>query len=143
MGILNFMTINQLKELRQNNRTNLVVYKLLSTIIGECEQISKEPSENQIMTIIQKMYKDNMTTLNVLDESRISQIKELQCENDFLKIFIPQQLTHDELFAIINSRINSGDNMGKVMKYLSENYKGRYDGKIASSIVNDLINPKN
>lgn len=134
------MTINQLKELRQNNRSNPVIYKLLTTLIGECEQISKDPSENQVIAVIQKMYKDNTTTLNALDESRSAQIKELKCENDFLKIFIPQQLTGDELYALINSQIQSGLNMPKVMKYLSENYKGRYDGKEAARICNMLIN---
>ena len=47
------LTIQELKNLRINNRNNRVIYNLLSTIIGECEQISKDPSKDQIISIIQ------------------------------------------------------------------------------------------
>ena len=42
--------------------------------------------------------------------------------------------------AIIVSQLAPGVKMPQVMKYLSENYKGRYDGKVAARICNILIN---
>lgn len=137
------LTIQELKNLRINNRNDRVIYNLLSTIIGECEQISKDPSNDQIISIIQKMYKDNNLTLQSLSDDRKEFIDTLKKENDYLETFLPKQLSEDELFALINSQIQSGSNMPKVMKYLSENYKGRYDGKTAAKICNDILNPKN
>lgn len=137
------LTIQELKNLRINNRNDRVIYNLLSTIIGECEQISKDPSKDQIISIIQKMYKDNNLTLQSLSDDRKEFIDTLKKENDYLETFLPKQLPENELFALINSQIQSGSNMSKVMKYLSENYKGRYDGKTAAKICNDILNPKN
>ena len=137
------MNIQELKNLRINNRNDRVIYNLLSTIIGECEQISIDPSKDQIISIIQKMYKDNNLTLQSLSDDRKEFIDTLKKENDYLETFLPKQLPENELFALINSQIQSGSNMSKVMKYLSENYKGRYDGKTAAKICNDILNPKN
>ena len=134
------VNIQELKNLRINNRNDRIIYNLLSTIIGECEQISKDPSKDQIISIIQKMYKDNNFTLQSLSDDRKELIDTLKKENDYLETFLPKQLSEDELYALINSQIQSGNNMPKVMKYLSENYKGRYDGKTAARICNMLIN---
>lgn len=134
------MNIQELKNLRINNRNDKIIYNLLSTIIGECEQISKNPSNDQIISIIQKMYKDNNITLQSLTDDRKELIDNLKRENNYLETFLPKQLTEDELYALINSQVQSGNNMPKVMKYLSENYKGRYDGKTAARICNMLIN---
>ena len=86
------------------------------------------------------MYKDNNLTLQSLSDDRKELIDTLKKENDYLETFLPKQLSEDELYALINSQIQSGSNMPKVMKYLSENYKGRYDGKTAARICNMLIN---
>ena len=102
------VTLKKLKELKQIKRDNKVIYNLLNTIIGECEQISKDPSCSQVMDVIQKMYKDN------------------------------KPLTKEELTALIGSQLTAGNNMSKIMKYLSEEYKGRYDGKVAVEIIKSL-----
>lgn len=39
------LNIQDLKDIRSSHRNNKVLYNLLSTVIGECEQISKDPSE--------------------------------------------------------------------------------------------------
>lgn len=112
---------------------------MLSIIIGECEQISKNPSEDEILKVIRKMYKDNQETIKVCND-RPEQKSVLEYENKFLSSFLPQPLTEDELYALINSQVAAGLNMPAIMKYLTENYKGRYDGKVAVRICNMLIN---
>lgn len=44
----------------------------------------------------------------------------------------------EELTALIGSQLTAGNNMSKIMKYLSEEYKGRYDGKVAVEIIKSL-----
>lgn len=133
------LTLQKLKELKQINREKPVIYKLLATIIGECEQISKNPSNNEIIGVLQKMYKDNNTTLGECSEDRIDQIQELKEENDFISQYLPTQLTEDELLALINSQISQGKRMPDIMKYLNTNYKGRYDSKKTVIIINSLL----
>lgn len=133
------LTLQKLKELRLSYRKNPIIYNLLSTVIGECEQISKNPTTTEIICVLQKMYKDNNTTLNECSVERIDKIKELNCENNFIKQYLPVQLNDSELTALIGSQISSGANLPKIMKYLSTNYKGRYDSKKVISIINSLL----
>lgn len=132
------LTLQRLKDIRKENREDQIIYNLLGTIIGECEQISKNPSHNEILTVIQKMFKDNTETIKVC--TREDMRADLDRENGFLSRFLPQPLTENELIAIINSQIAAGQNMSGIMKYLSENYKGRYDGKSAARLCNIYIN---
>lgn len=133
------LTLQKLKELKQTNREKPVIYKLLATIIGECEQISKNPSNNEIVGVFQKMYKDNNITLKECSEDRIDQIKELNEENNFLSRYLPTPLTDEELLALIGSQMSEGKRMPDIMKYLSTNYKGSYDSKKAILIINSLL----
>lgn len=133
------LTLQKLKELKQINRENSIIYRLLATIIGECEQISKNPSNNEIIGILQKLYKDNNTTLVECPKDRIDQIQQLNMENDFISQYLPVQLTENELSALIGSQMAEGKRLPDIMKYLSANYKGRYDSKKAITIINSLL----
>lgn len=133
------LTLQKLKELKQINRENSIIYRLLATIIGECEQISKNPSNSEIIGILQKLYKDNNTTLVECPKDRIDQIQQLNMENDFISQYLPVQLTENELSALIGSQMSEGKRLPDIMKYLSTNYKGRYDSKKAITIINSLL----
>ena len=132
------VTLKKLKELKQIKRDNKVIYNLLNTIIGECEQISKDPSCSQVMDVTQKMYKDNKQTISECSVDRVDQLNTLNEETAFLESYLPQPLTKEELTALIGSQLTAGNNMSKIMKYLSEEYKGRYDGKVAVEIIKSL-----
>lgn len=133
------LTLQKLKELKQVNRENSIIYRLLATIIGECEQISKNPSNNEIIGVLQKLYKDNNTTLIECPKDRTDQIRQLNEENNFISQYLPVQLTENELSALIGSQMAEGKRLPDIMKYLSANYKGRYDSKKAITIINSLL----
>lgn len=133
------LTLQTLKTLKQNNRENPIIYKLLSTIIGECEQISKNPSNNEIIGVLQKIYKDNSSTLEECPKNRVDKIQELKEENKFIFLFLPKQLTNEELSVIIGTQMANNKRLPDIMKYLNSNYKGQYDSKIAISIINSLL----
>ena len=132
------LTLEKLKSLKQEHRSNKLIYTLLSTIIGECEQISKNPSNQEIISIMQKMHKDNSTTINECATAFPDKVFDLQKENDFISMYLPKALTEQELTALIGAQIASGKRMPDIMKYLSSNYKGQYDGKEAVKIINLL-----
>lgn len=79
------LTLQRLKDIRKENREDQIVYNLLGTIIGECEQLSKNPSHNEILTIIQKMFKDNTETIKVCTREDIR--ADLDREMDFFPDF--------------------------------------------------------
>lgn len=132
------LNLQRLKDIRKENREDQIIYNLLGTIIGECEQLSKNPSHNELLKVIQKMFKDNSETIKVCNRADMQAV--LDRENGFLARFLPQPMSEMELTAIINSQIQAGDKLPGVMKYLSENYNGRYDGKTAARICVMLLN---
>lgn len=132
------LNIQDLKDIRSSHRNNKILYNLLSTIIGECEQISKYPSEEQIISVMQKMYKDNEATMRECPSSKIDIIFDLTEENKFLSIYLPKPLADSELIKLIKDRMDKGEKMPDIMKFLTTNYKGRYDGKKASQFIKDL-----
>lgn len=132
------LNIQDLKDIRSSHRNNKVLYNLLSTLIVECEQISKDPSEEQIISVMQKMYKDNEATMRECPSSKIDIIFDLTEENKFLSIYLPKPLADSELIKLIKDRMDEGEKMPDIMKFLTANYKGRYDGKRASQFIKDL-----
>lgn len=84
------------------------------------------------------MYKDNEATMRECPSSKIDIIFDLTEENKFLSIYLPKPLADSELIKIIKDRMDEGDKMPDIMKFLTTNYKGRYDGKKASQFIKDL-----
>jgi uncharacterized protein YqeY len=105
----------------------------LGTLIGELDRISKDPEDTQVIATIKKMIEG---CKEVGSQEKLDEI-------EIIKVYLPEELTEEELTSIIKSEIEKNNyvirDMGKVMKYLTENYSGQYDGKKASIIVKGLL----
>lgn len=104
---------------------------VLSVIIGEIQRANiavavegtKEyPDEAVITKVLKPLYKNWSESGS---EPRGVEI---------LKVYIPSQLTEDQLKAILKSYRFGG--IGDFMKHLKANYPGLYDGKQATEIFN-------
>ena len=102
----------------------------LVTLLGELSRLdSKEPSDAQVVGVVQKMLK------GIEDIQKVRPSEELTQEAATLKAYLPQMLTEDELKSIIaEARSNGITVMGELMKHLKDNYAGRYDGKVAAGL---------
>ncbi|NJO62626.1 MAG: GatB/YqeY domain-containing protein [Richelia sp. RM2_1_2] len=61
-------------------------------------------------------------------------------EENILSVYLPKQLSTDELSATISQLIEdkkygSIKDMGKLMSDLKAEFSGRYDGKVASELI--------
>ncbi len=116
-------------------------YQYLTTIVSEIQRMDKPDQENdtKVQAVITKSVKALKEMIKVSESS-----EEFQNEIDVLSTYLPKQLSEEELKELIQVFIaevgafNMSD-MGKVMKRLSEEYKGLYDGSIASSIVKEEL----
>lgn len=105
---------------------------LLGSVIGEMDRIGKTPTDDESIRIIKKMI-ESSKECNKFDDAKI------------LDIYMPKQLSEQELENIIMSYIETNDylcrkiNMGDVMKYLKDTYGSTYDGKSASQIVRKVL----
>lgn len=129
-----FNNIQEIKSERSSRKDDKVIYNLLTVILGEIDRLPtrNDPTEDQIYTVIKKMY-DN--AFEMKDSNKDSAI-----EAFYLKDFIKKQLTDSELVEIVMQYKENGlKNIGDYMRALSEEYKGMYDGKKASLIIKQVL----
>lgn len=118
---------------------------LLSVVIAGANSMAKDSkndsaTDEQVISVIKKIKKGSVEIyeLNKNEDSKN--------EIEILDSYLPSQLSDDDLRNIVFNfveKIPSDDrskSMGKVMKYLKEDFDGQYDGKVAGSIVKEVIN---
>jgi uncharacterized protein YqeY len=133
-----FETVEQIKQERQLQRENPVIYSLLGVLLGEIDRLpiprTQSPSEDQIYAIVKKLYE----SAEYLAERDLSE--EAKIEYVYLKDYIKQQLSAEEIIKIITGlKTNFNCNIGLVMKYFKDNYSGQYDGKLVSQIAKEIL----
>lgn len=133
-----FETVEQIKQERQLQRDNPVIYSLLGVLLGEIDRLpiprTQSPSEDQIYAIVKKLY-EGAELLASKDWS-----EEAKIEYAYLKEYIKQQLSSEEIIKIITGlKTNFNCNIGLVMKYFKDNYSGQYDGKLVSQIAKEIL----
>jgi len=121
---------------------NSLKKNVLNVLIGDLQNKSKNPSDDECIKTIKKIINGNKETVKLsTDENRIN---ELNVETEYLDIYLPKLFNENELTEIIESHIdacnyNSMKDMGKVMSYLISNFANLYDGKLASQITQKLL----
>ncbi len=105
----------------------------------------RELSAEDAVTILQREIKKRRDSI---DEARKAGREDVAAaeENELgmLEGFLPQQLSRDEIAALVRDAIAqtgaaSAKEMGKVMGVLMPKVKGRADGKLVNEVVRDLL----
>lgn len=102
-------------------------------------------SEDQVIGVIASQVKKRKAALpDFIKSGREDLISELKTEIEILEGYLPDQLSEEELMALIAQAINdvgatSTKEMGKVMQVMTERAKGRADAKRVSEIVKKLL----
>ena len=114
----------------------------LTTLYSEAAMIGKddgnrETTDKEVVEVVIKFIKNINDTLKVCPANKRLRLK---AEKELISRYLPQQLSEDELKALIRGLVeakslNLPKDMGIVMKHLKEHYSGQYDGKTASDIV--------
>ncbi len=122
------------------------VVRMALTSIKNAEIAKGEPlDESEVLAILQKEVKARRETIEGAEKAgRDDMIAEAEAEIDYLQQFLPQQLTSEELEAIVREVIDEVDatsprDMGKVMGALMPKIRGRADGGEASKLVREIL----
>ncbi len=112
---------------------------VLTTLVGELEGQAKrtgsEVTDEMVIQTCKKFILNNSDTLKLTITTEVNE--KLVAENAALIIYLPKQLTEQDLRVIV-SQLNA-TNLGEVMKHLKDNYNGQYDGKMASAVAKELV----
>ena len=129
-------TIEQIKQERQLQRENPVIYSLLGVLLGEIDRLpiprTQSPKEDQIYAVIKKLYEAAKEMREMTPEA--------DHEYKYLKDFIKKQLSESDIrFEIEDLMLSKGCNIGMIMKHFKEWYPGQYDGKLVSQIAKEML----
>ena len=101
--------------------------------------------DDGVLDVIAKQLKQRRDSLPDYEKSgREDLISELKSEMDVLMEYLPKQLTHEELEAIVKEAVektgaSSMKDMGKIMSEVMPKTKGRADGKVINEIAKGLL----
>ena len=123
------------------------VVQLVRSSVLQVEKDNKITLDDDgILDVIAKQLKQRRDSLPDYEKSgREDLISQLKTEMAILMEYLPAQLSHEELEAIVKEAVESTGassmkDMGKVMAAVMPKTKGRADGKEINSIVKSLLN---
>jgi uncharacterized protein YqeY len=123
--------------MKAKDKIRLNALRYVKKLLIENETSKKPIDEVDVVISHAKKLKDSLSMYPEDSQQRL----DLQQELKVLEEFLPQQLSKDEVQALINDIQKNLDtpNMGQVMKELQPKIKGRFDGKLASQMVKDAL----
>jgi len=129
----------------QDKETLAVIRMVKGAIQMEELNTKKELSDEEVISIIAKQIKTRKESIaEFAKASREDLINKTQSEIEILEKYLPEQLSDEEVLAIIDNAFNeikpeSMKDMGKLMGYLNPKLKGRCDMGNVSKIIKEKL----
>ncbi|WP_438433352.1 GatB/YqeY domain-containing protein [Gorillibacterium sp. sgz500922] len=146
------MTLNeQLNEdmkqaMKSQDKFKLSVIRMVRSAIKNIEiDQRKTLDDNEVLDILNREIKQRRDALQEFQKAGRDDLAEsAQAEIAIIAAYLPQQLTEEEVQAIVRQTIqetgaSSKADMGKVMSALMPKVKGRADGKLVNQIVQQQL----
>ncbi len=135
--------------MKNQDKERLSVIRMVKGSIQMAELNKKhELSDEEVIDVITKEIKSRKDSISEFEKGdREDLIEKTQSEIDILKEYLPKQLTETEINQIIDKvfdevKPESSKDMGKIMKVLTPQVKGKADMGLISKIVKEKIEKK-
>jgi len=130
--------------MRDKDKLRLTTIRgILSAIQYEEMRKSKDTlSDDEILAVLRTELKKRSESLEYAEkDGRNELIDDLKKEEAIIKMFLPEQMSQEELEKVICAMkvANPAANMGEIMCQLRAQYNGKFDGKIASEVVKKIL----
>ena len=119
-------------------KTAIMKYKTAADYKGTC-------TDNDIIGIIQKLVKQHTESGDIYKAAgRTDLASEEFGQMKYLEEYLPQMMTNERLENVIDTvildlRLSTMKDMGKVMGYLKETFPNQYDAKYASTYIKSKL----
>jgi uncharacterized protein YqeY len=132
-----------LKEsMKARDQATVTTLRGLTAAIKQFEVDTRtEADEEKVVSIVQKEIKMRRDAIGFAKEQgREDLLTQNEAEVALLQKFLGEQLSEDELMALIKEAITGGaNNLGAIMGMLNKSHKGKFEGKIASELAKTLL----
>lgn len=143
MSLLEQLNQDMKQAMKQKDKEKLSVIRMIKASLQNeaIELHNNQLSEDEELTILSRELKQRNDSLQEFKSAgRDDLVKKLETEIHVLQGYMPQQLSDDELEAIVQSTIQevnatAKSDMGKVMSAIMPKIKGRADGSKVNKLV--------
>ena len=98
-------------------------------------------TEAEVLNVLQKEMKNKVEDkATYTSANRMDLVAELDYEIEMLKVFLPSELSQEELKKGIEEIVGRvGNNFSQVMREAMAKYKGQVDGGVVSGMVKEIL----
>jgi len=135
------------KAMKDKDQGKISVLRMIRADIQSLsiEKKRNELNDEDIIKLVHRQAKRHKESIEQFTKGgRNDLVEKEKAELKIIELYIPEQLSEEELRKIVSEAISetgasSKADMGKVMKFVLEKAKGRADGKTVSGIVASLL----
>jgi uncharacterized protein len=143
MSLLERLTDDMKQAMKNKEKDKLAVIRMVKAALqNEAIKLGKDVlSEDEELTVFNRELKQRKDSLREFDKAgRQDLVEKTQSEITILEIYMPEQLSEEELIAIVKETIKevnvtSKSEMGKVMGAIMPKVKGKADGGLVNRLV--------
>jgi uncharacterized protein YqeY len=143
MSLLERLNIDMKQAMKNKEKDKLSVIRMVkASLQNEAIRLgTKELSEEVELTILSREVKQRKESLHEFDKAgRQDLVDKLHAELAIVELYMPEQLSEEELSKIVKETISevgatSKAEMGKVMAAIMPKVKGKADGSLVNKLV--------
>ncbi|MBD8069198.1 GatB/YqeY domain-containing protein [Bacillus sp. PS06] len=142
MSLLERLNHDMKQAMKNKEKDKLSVIRMVkSSIQNEQIKIGQELSGDQELTVLTRELKQRKDSLQEFNSAgREDLVNKIQSEIEILEVYMPKQLSEEEIVQIVKETIaevnaSSKAEMGKVMGAIMPKVKGKADGTLVNKIV--------
>lgn len=149
MSILDQLNEDMKTAMRAKEREKLTTIRMIKASIQN-EEIKKgaDLDEDEVLAILSREKKQRLESYAEFEKAGREDLTEkLQQELEVVEAYLPEQLSEDEVRALVEESINevgaeSMKDMGAVMSHVMPKLQGRADGSQVNTFVRELLTAK-
>ena len=143
MSLLERLNNDMKQAMKNKEKDKLSVIRMLkASIQNEALKLRKDKlTEDEDLTVLSRELKQRKDSLQEFSNAgREDLVEKVQSEIKYVEVYMPQQLTEEEVTDIVKDTIagvgaTSKADMGKVMGALMPKVKGKADGALVNKLV--------
>lgn len=146
MSLLEQLTNDMKEAMKAKDKVTLGVVRMVkSSVSNEQIKLGHDLTADEELAVLSREMKQRVEELeSYKDADREDLAEEIQGQIDVLKRYMPEQMSEEEVVAVVKETIaevgaSSKADLGKVMGDLMPKVKGKADGKLVNQTVQSLL----
>lgn len=147
MSLLEQLNSDMKLMMKNREKDKLVVIRMVkASLQNEAIKLKKDSlTGDEELTVLYREIKQRKDSLHEFSKAnRLDLVDKVQKEIDILDVYLPEQLSEEELQTIVKETIaetgaSSKADMGKVMSAIMPKVKGKADGAVINRLVSEQL----